>query len=277
METPTGLRLPYRTGREGRKWRRSRVSLFVVLVAVGIGSLAAAVDRSELPKDEVWEYAVRYKYGLVVMRAGNARYRIRAAEYKGRPAVGLSLTFRTNAFFDKIFPIRDTLASYASALEERPLYHIRSVNEGHTRFVEEMWTEAFGDDFTKMRVKRTAGGKVRIDTLLEAPNLGYDFMNVFLFLRGLDYKNLSPGYSRQLTTFAGEKKTNLILRYAGATTLKRGNGRSEKTFLLVVDIADEVFSESKNAMEIWISDDARHLPLKMKAKLKIGAAEAELL
>jgi hypothetical protein len=244
---------------------------------MSLAVIAACAENPVEPQMETWNYSIRYKYGPVVMGAGTACYRLRAAEYKQQAAVKLSVQFKTNSFFDKIFFIRDTLTAYASLPDYTPRYHSRSVHEGNTHFVEEMWTRAFGDDYTEIDVRRTRNGKISIDTTLSAPNLGYDFLNIFLFLRQLDYSTLQPGASRQIVTFDGTKKTNLILRYAGPTTVSRKNKPQQAAFFLAVDIANEVFSESKNAMELWISDDEYHIPLKIKAKLRIGAAEVELI
>lgn len=236
-----------------------------------------ADDRPHTPHTETWNYAIRYKYGPVVMKAGKACYRLNQSTYLQQPALKLSLDFQTNSFFDKIFFIRDTLTSYAAFPDGIPLYHTRSINEGNTRFVEEMWMQKFGDEYTEWQVKRKQDDEIQLDTILVASNLGFDSLSILLYIQQLDYPSLNPGESRQITTFLGNRKTNLIIHYAGPKSIERKNSQPENTFLLSVDIADEVFSEAKNAMEIWISDDEHRIPLKMKAKLKIGAAEAELL
>jgi hypothetical protein len=73
----------------------------------------------------------------------------------------------------------------------------------------------------------------------------------------------------------GKKIINVIVRYKGQTIIKNRNAQY-KTLNLNVDITDKVFSESKNSMEVWLSDDENKIPLKIKAKLKIGSAEANL-
>jgi hypothetical protein len=197
--------------------------------------------------------------------------------YHGKPALKSSILFRTNSFFDNIFLIRDTLTAYATLPDFNPLYHSRIVHEGNTHFTEKVWTRVFGSDSTQWQVKRLEQGKTRVDTMLYAPNAGYDFINIFLYLRQLNYSGFNPGDTRYVTTVLGDKKVNLIIRYAGSTRLKAGGKQPHKAFYLLIDISNEVFSEAKSAMEVWISDDEHHIPLKMKAKLKIGAAEAELI
>ena len=209
------------------------------------------------------------------MKAGSGQYQLQAANYEGKAAIKSSLNFKTNSFFDKILMVRDTLTAYATLPDFIPLYQYRVLNEGNTHFTDDMWTHKFGSDYTEMRVKRIQEGKVRMDTIITASNAGYDFVNVFLYLRQLNYSDLNPGDNLYITTFLGKKKTNLIIRYVKPVLLEGSNKQQHDAFYFAIDISNEVFSEAKNALEIWISDDEYHIPLKIKAKLKIGAVEVE--
>jgi hypothetical protein len=97
-----------------------------------------------------------------------------------------------------------------------------------------------------------------------------------MFARSLDYAQLKHGQSFNITTFVGRDRVNMIVHFDGQSVIERNEKLKYKTLKLSVDITDEVFHEAKNAMEIWISDDKNRVPLKLKAKLKIGAAEADL-
>lgn len=240
--------------------------------------MAPVVQAQDLPfqNGEELNYTIRYKYGLVVMKAGTARYRLNTAIYNQKQALKSSLDFKTTSFFDKVLMIRDTLTAYAGMPDLTPLYHNRSVNEGSSHYTEEMWIRKHGDAYTEVSVKRMKADVVRIDTIISVKNLGYDFLNVFLYVQNMDYSRWNTGDIRQLTTFMGDRKANIIIRYAGQAILEKGDNLKYNTFRLTIDITDEAFAESKNAMEVWISNDENHIPLKLKAKLKIGAAEAEV-
>jgi hypothetical protein len=240
--------------------------------------MAQAMQAQELPfqNGEELNYTIRYKYGLVVMKAGTARYRLQTTTYNHKQALKSSLDFKTTSFFDKVLMIRDTLTAYAGMPDLTPLYHNRSVNEGNHHYTEEMWIREHGNSYTEISVKRMKAGEVRIDTLISVRNLGYDFLNIFLFIQNIDYSRWNTGDSRNITAFMGDRKANIIIRYAGQAILDKGDNLKYNTFRLTIDITDEAFAESKNAMEVWISNDGNHIPLKLKAKLKIGAAEAEI-
>jgi hypothetical protein len=125
-------------------------------------------------------------------------------------------------------------------------------------------------------VQRKKNNVLRFDTTLRVNNLGFDILNVFLFVRTLDYSKIKQVDSVPLSVFLGVRKANIIIRYAGQTVIEKSSKLKYKALKLNVDIADEVFNGSKNAMEVWISDDENRIPLKLKAKLNIGAAEADL-
>ena len=227
-------------------------------------------------KNETWNYTIRFKYGLVVP-GGSAQYRLQATNYKGKPAIKSLLYVKTNSFFDKIYMMRDTLTAYATLPDYIPLYQHRALHEGNTHFTDEMWTQKFGEDYTEMRVKRIQEGRVSMDTVITASNAGYDFVNVFLYFRQLDYSRLNPGDVLHITTFMGNKKTNFIIRYVKPCLHEGSDKQLRQAFYLTIDISNDVFTEAKNAMEVWISDDEYQIPLKIKAKLKKGAVEVELM
>jgi hypothetical protein len=224
---------------------------------------------------EELHYDIRYKYGIVDMKGGTAKYGLKATTFDREQALESTLSFRTNSFFDKIYRIRDTLRSYASVPGITPLYHIRNVNEGGSHLTEELRMLKHGQSATEVSVKRIKEGEVRMDTVIRSDLPGYDLLNIFLFIRTLDYAQLRYEQSFTVATFLGEKKVNVLIKYQGQAVVRK-SGTGYKALRFAVDVANEVFTESKNAIEIWISDDKNHIPLKIKAKLKIGAAEANL-
>jgi len=229
-------------------------------------------DSVPFQNGEVLNFDIRYKYGLVMAKAGTARYKINDATLNGQPSYRSSLDFRTSSFFDKIFMIRDTLYSHISNPELTPLYHKRSVNEGSTRFKEDVFILKHSPTYSEARVKRERNNEIRFDTILTANKLGYDLLNLFIFIRTLDYSTLKTGDNFQLVAFMDKSNINIILHYVGQTVVDK----KYKTHKFNVDIADKAFNTSKKSLEIWISDDDNRIPVKLKAQLKIGAAEANL-
>lgn len=249
-------------------------AVLILLLLVGI----EGVQAQDYPfrSGEVLDYTIRYKYGLVTMKGGTAHYHIKQEDYKGAQTFQSTLYFNTSSFFDKIYKIRDTLVSYASIPALQPLFHFRSVNEGDHHFLEEMNIKKHSDTYTEANIIRRRNGVVKIDTLLTTENAGYDLLNIFLFIRNWDYSQLSVGDTKSFSTFLGRRKASIYIRYQGKVVWERGGDLKYNALKFTIDTQDEVFTESSAALELWISDDKNRVPLRLKAKLKIGAAEADL-
>jgi Protein of unknown function (DUF3108). len=232
---------------------------------------------AELPykNGEVINFDIRYKYGLVMVKAGSAQYRIDDARYGHRPVHKTTVNFKTSSFFDKIYKIRDTLSTYTDRKAE-PMYYVRHIHEGDTKYKEETHFNVFSSDFTEVRTIRTTDAGVKFDTILVADNQGFDFLSIFTHLRTWDFSTLPMESTHNLAIFTGKKRTNIILRFKGQTILERSETLMYNTYKIELDIADIAFSESKNAMEAWVSIDKNHIPLRIKAKLKVGAIEVDL-
>lgn len=222
------------------------------------------------------KYNIHYKYGIVMAKAGSAQYKVYDSTYGNKKAVKTELSFRTSSTFDKIYKVRDTLIAYSNAAGLEPIFHKKFLNEGKTSYIEEIKYISHSEKYTKVRSSRRSVAEMKFDTVLFANSFGYDMLNIFIFARMLDFPNLKINESFPLASFVGKDVVKMNLRYMGQTILNKSETEKFKTLKFEIDIIDEAFSESKTAMEIWISDDKNRVPVKLRAKLKIGAAEAEL-
>ena len=238
-------------------------------------SLSSFADGLPYKGGEVLDFDIRYKYGLVMVKAGTAQYRIDDARYERKPVHKTGVYFRTNGFFDKIFKVRDTLFTYTNAKAD-PLYYVRNIHEGSTEYKEETYFNTFSPDFTEVRTIRSNENGIRFDTILIADTQGFDFLSIFTHMRTWDFASIPIEETRNIVVFTGKKKTYVILRFKGQTILEKSETLKYNTYKVELDITDIAFSESKNAMEAWISNDGNHIPIRIKAKLKIGAMEIDL-
>jgi len=80
-----------------------------------------------------------------------------------------------------------------------------------------------------------------------------------------------------VSTFFGKENVKINIRFEGQSIVERSEYLKYNTYKIALDFTDKVFNESKSAIEIWISDDENRIPVKIKAKLKIGVAEVYLV
>lgn len=258
--------------RRADRKRVCMVALLSLALLFFISLPQVVANDSPFGNGESVKLDIKFKYGLEV-KGGTLESRINMVTYNGTPAIKSTFLLNTNSFFDGIYKMRDTLISYADRALIIPLHHWRSVNEGGTHFLEEMWVQEHSKTYSKVRVIRTEKGRVKVDKELESKTPGFDLPNLLVFLRTLDYDSLSLGDVLHFSTFFGKRKTDIRCTYVGQQIVEKSRKVKYKTRKFNFDIMDEAFTESKNAIELWISDDANRVPVKLKAKLKIGAAE----
>ncbi|MDL2243808.1 DUF3108 domain-containing protein [Bacteroidales bacterium OttesenSCG-928-J19] len=256
-----------------RENRKGLLSTFLSLLLFFVLNTQIA-SGNDLPfkTGESVKMEVKFKYGVVI-KGGTFESRVDLTSYGETPAIKSTFLLNTNSFFDGIYKMRDTLISYADRQTIIPLHHWRSVNEGGKHFFEEMTVHAHKSDYSKVRVVRTEKKKVKVDKFLESNTPGFDLPNLFIYIRTLDYDSLSIGQTLHFSTFFGKRKTDIRCTYKGQQVVEKSKKLKYKTRKFSFDIMDEAFTESKNAIELWVSDDENRLPIKLKAKLKIGAAE----
>jgi hypothetical protein len=80
-----------------------------------------------------------------------------------------------------------------------------------------------------------------------------------------------------ISTFFGKNNVKITIRCEGQSVIEKSERLKYKTYRIALDFTDEVFNESKNAIEMWMSDDENRIPIKIRAKLKIGMAEVHLV
>jgi len=223
---------------------------------------------------EELRFDIHYKYGLVMVRAGSANFKIEENSNKKNLYCSI-LSFKTTSFFDRIFKMRDTLRSCITE-DLHPLYHSRSVHEGNYQFTEEMFFNKFTPEQTEVRVKRVSQQQLKFDTILTSNMMTFDMLNLLLFVRTFDYSKMESAPVRKISTFVGRDKIAVIAHCEGQSIFEKSETIKYKTYKIAFDFTDSAFNESKNAVEVWISDDKNRIPLKIRAKLRIGAAEVYL-
>lgn len=225
------------------------------------------------PQEKI-KFDVYFKWGILMPKAGEATLSMKNDDFLGKDVYKQQLLFKTTSMFDKIYKMRDTVESYTTRNLESVFYQKR-VNEGGYYLVDET---AFNHKKVNPHVmsKRFDRNRVKFDTLMVcSQNQMFDMLNISLFFRGMNFSNLQVGEERTANVVVGRDIIKSIFRYDGQAIVERDNVKY-KTLKITVDIFDEAFQESKEALEIWVSDDKNRVPIKIRAKLKIGAAEVYL-
>ena len=233
----------------------------------------APVPSYKFVEGESIEMQLYFKWGLLMPKAGVARLSVSTDKYKGEDVWKYSLDFHTQGIFEKVFPMRDTLYSCFSKSSLRLLYSEKRSDEGKYYSVDKL-AFSYDGDKTSAKSLRYTPKAVKVDTVLTADKgLLLDMLSATMFLRSIDWNNLSFDEAIPFQIAIGRDVVKSAYRYAGQQIVEY-SGVKYATRHFYIDVYDEAFTQSRAAGEVWISDDERHYPVKVRAKLNIGAAEA---
>jgi hypothetical protein len=94
-----------------------------------------------------------------------------------------------------------------------------------------------------------------------------------MYARSFNWHEMDQSRQYHLQVAMGNSVIPISCRYEGQQIVEKENVKYSTRYF-IVDIFDKAFTQSKEALEIWIGDDENHIPVKVRAKLKLGAMEA---
>ncbi len=182
-----------------------------------------------------------------------------------------NLLFRSAGVIEKVFRMRDTMDCHYSK-EPRLLFSSKRTNEGDYYLVDNLQFEYQGSGRIDIHSHRHTLKETKIDTMLMAKGRVFDMLGATMYLRSLDWRTMSYGAEFPFMIAIGRELVNARFRYTGQQIVEHKEAKF-RTRHFYIDIYDEAFTQAKEAAEVWIGDDENHIPVKIRAKLKIGAAE----
>jgi len=211
-------------------------------------------------------YVLKWEF----IHAGTATLAVLPDEIAGgRPVRHFRLTAETNRVLDKIYKVRDRIDAYTDlALNHSVLYRKIQREGRHERDVVVRF------DWENQTAVYTNFGNPR-DPVSLMPG-AFDPLSAFYFVRAADL-NINQVIERPVT----DGKTCVKGRVAVlAREVIRVNGKDYDTYRISPDIkhVGGVFEKSKNArIELWISADHRHIPVRIKSRVAVGSFVGELV
>lgn len=255
--------------------RCRRLAAVIMLAFSSFVVMAQALPREIFREDEVQRFQLYFKWGLIMAKAGQAEFRMQSDTLAGDSVWHYTLRFQTAGLIERVFPMRDSLDGYFTKSDRLLRFATKHANEGDYYSVDEL-RFSYGEAQTEVHSRRYTLSRTKIDTLLVARQRVYDMLSATLYLRSLDWETLHIGREYPFQVAIGRDLVNTAFRYDGQQIVEY-DGHSYPTRHFFVDVYDEAFTQSKAAGEVWMLDSPAHFPFKVRAKLKIGAAEAYLL
>lgn len=241
--------------------------LFVFLFSSGL----PASRRGELPRTsaaplqvgEELHYDIRWGF----IPAGEGTLRISAKEAEKEGIYHIITTARSNAFVDTFYKVRNRIESFLDMKNDSSAGYRKSQREGrHHRDVDLVF------DHEKNEATLIKNGVV--EKTIRVPRRIHDPLSAIYYLRTV--KNLETEPVLNVTD--GRKNYRVRIRNLGREHIKTPLGYFDTIKVEpIVEDMELIFDKKKGGkLLIWLTDDEKKVPVKMKSELLFGSIQVLL-
>lgn len=236
-----------------------RLAVAVMMFALSSGAYASQ-NEGETYLQRAFRHGERIEFSLSWLRmaGGDAVMTIAPS---GNGDFRIHTLAKSNAFFSKIFPVRDEIESTVDQ-KSFSTKRFRKTLQERKRFKEEI-TEIDG----RQGVARRKGKEIAV------PSRVFDPLSMIFHIRTL---RLEPGVRHSLTVLADGKVYTVEVEVVKRETITTDAGTFNTVLVEPKMGRGGIFKDEANRMLIWYTDDERHIPVRMRSLLARGSITASL-
>lgn len=252
--------------------KRIFTTIITLLLLATSANAQCTMKNTAFQGGEYLTYNLYYNWQMVWVNAGTATMSVTSTSYKGKSAYKASLITRGNSKADKFFVMRDTLLCYTGQ-DLVPLYFRKGAKEGKRYTVDEVWYNYSGGNANLTQHYRNKRGELKKKST-SISGCVVDMMSAFLRTRNMSTAGWKQGQTVSMKMADGDDVEQTRLVYNGKTKVKADN---KQTY----DCLDLSFKEYekgkwKEIVRFYVTDDSRHIPIRLDLSLKFGSAKAYL-
>lgn len=246
--------------------KRPLAIALLLLLALGLAAPARPA-RAQLPfgPGEKLSYDIYWTF----VRAGSATLEILPfTEVEGRPALHIRALARSTPFVDTFYRVRDTMQSWVDPEVTRALLYQKDQEEGD-------YVRHYLIRFNQQGTMAYRYSKGALKNAVLIPRGSFDPLSMLFLFRT---KALAAGFEFAAPVTDGEKSVLGRARVLRRETVSTPAGEFD-AFLVEPEVKDigGVFRKSPGAtLQVWITADARRIPVKVKSKVIVGHFSLEL-
>ena len=242
------------------------------LSARKLNPLAAHVPAPDTTVHSPWQ-GEQLKFGLYYSfaKVGTAYIKNRGLiETNGKQAYVIQTTAFSAPVIDAVFKVRDINLSWLDAKNFSSLGYSQSLREGNYRRDE--WVlfdypaNVYHGEVHKKSGSRSISGPLTMPVL--------DMLTALYFVRA---QTLTKGKPVVFDIINREEQYPLVVKVVKHETVKTPAGKFKCIVVEPQFRGEGIFVSKGKSLKVWLTDDERKMPVKMKTEVFIGSVSAELL
>ena len=166
--------------------------------------------------------------------------------------------------FNWFFKVKDRYETYIDKDALVPWYFVRRCNEGGYIITQDY----LFNHYTK---KVDIGGGEKFDV----PQGIQDMLSSFYYARNLDFRDAKEGNIYEIPSFVDKKVWTLKIKYVGKETIDTDVGKFRCIKFRPIIQTGRIFKKEED-LNVWITDDKNHIPIRAQAKILVGSIKMDL-
>jgi len=201
---------------------------------------------------------MQFSVGWEFVNAGTATMRF---SNKGENGYRIDTDAHTNKFFDMFKKVRDTIVSEGICINGQPQSTLFDLEQHERKYHAKKKTDYL---WKQNKVNYTHNDNAES---FDVPAGHLNVLDAFFLTRTLPVKKNEV---LKVPVFDSRKRYEIEVRLLKKETLKAPWGERVECLVIEPKLKSEGIFSSVGTMQVWLTNDARRIPLKMTAKIKIG-------
>jgi len=221
------------------------------------------IRNTSFGSGEQLSFVIYYSIVGIYVNAGNATVVTSLERMNNRPVYHITGSGKSNSSYNWISKVDNRYETFMDTTTMQPVKFIRDVHEGNHKKYENV---SFN------RVTKTA---VSNDGVYKVPPCIQDVVSSLYYARNIDFSRFKPGEKISFSMFLDNEVYSMYLRYMGKEEIKTKYGKFRAIKIKPL-LLKGVF-EGGEKMNVWVSDDANRIPLRVESPLSVGSVKVDMM
>ncbi|MEJ7737658.1 MAG: DUF3108 domain-containing protein [Chitinophagaceae bacterium] len=246
--------------------KRTGYSVLLLLISIQLnaGNDFCGIRNTTFQSGEALTFKVFYTLAGIYVGAGEATFNVNVERMNNKPVYHITGDGKTYPFYDGFFKVRDRYESFIDTATLQPYRFIRNVYEGGYK------------KYENVTFDQTNNTAVSEETVTKVPNCIQDVLSAIYYARNIDFDKYKVNDKIPFSMFLGNEVYNLYVRYLGKETVKTKKGKFRSIKFKPLLIKGTIF-EGGEKMNVWVSDDANHIPLRIESPISVGSVKVDMM